>query len=178
MFLAFALDALAIAAQTITGTALGAGDLAGHPPDHRPDHPASGSSPESPPGSCSRSSPRCSARCSPTTPRWSTLLGRVLLVAALFQPVAGVVFVLDGVLIGAGDGRYLAIGGIAVTAAFVPVAAGHRRSSCPPERLALVWLWVAFGAVFLGGRAAGARDPGARRPLDGRRARRRPCRGH
>ncbi|MDA4626750.1 MATE family efflux transporter, partial [Enterobacter hormaechei] len=32
----------------------------------------------------------------------------VLLVAALGQPMAGVVFVLDGVLIGAGDGAYLA----------------------------------------------------------------------
>ena len=40
----------------------------------------------------------------------------VLLVAAVAQPVAGVVFVLDGVLIGAGDGRYLAWGGIVVLA--------------------------------------------------------------
>ena len=40
-------------------------------------------------------------------------LGPVLLIAALFQPVAGVVFVLDGVLIGAGDARYLAVAGLA-----------------------------------------------------------------
>ena len=50
------------------------------------------------------------------------LLPPVLLVAALFQPVAGVVFVLDGVLIGAGDGRYLAWAGIAVLVAFAPLA--------------------------------------------------------
>ena len=50
------------------------------------------------------------------------LLVPVLLVAAVFQPVAGVVFVLDGVLIGAGDGRYLAWGGLVVLAVFAPLA--------------------------------------------------------
>ena len=61
----------------------------------------------------------------------------MLLVAAVFQPVAGVVFVLDGVLIGAGDGRYLAWGGVVVLAVFAPLAlvavrhapAGARRWS-------------------------------------------------
>lgn len=80
------------------------------------------------------------------------LLGRVLLVAALFQPLAGVVFVLDGVLIGAGDGRYLALAGTAVTAAFVPVAL--LTVTLETGAVAgLTWLWVAFGAVFIGGRA-------------------------
>ena len=37
------------------------------------------------------------------------LLASVLVVGAVFQPVAGVVFALDGILIGAGDGRYLAL---------------------------------------------------------------------
>ena len=50
------------------------------------------------------------------------LLVPVLLVAALGQPVAGVVFVLDGVLIGAGDGRYLAWAGLVSLAAYAPVA--------------------------------------------------------
>ena len=49
------------------------------------------------------------------------LLVPVLLVAALGQPVAGVVFVLDGVLIGAGDGAYLAWAGLVVLAVYVPV---------------------------------------------------------
>ena len=40
------------------------------------------------------------------------LLLDVLLVAAVLQPVAGVVFVLDGVLIGAGDQNYLALVGL------------------------------------------------------------------
>lgn len=45
-----------------------------------------------------------------------------LLVVALSQPIAGVVFVLDGVLMGAGDGRYLAWAMIVTLAAFAPVA--------------------------------------------------------
>ncbi|MFF4163827.1 MATE family efflux transporter [Streptomyces sp. NPDC001741] len=45
-----------------------------------------------------------------------------LLVVALSQPVAGVVFVLDGVLMGAGDGRYLAWAMILTLAVFAPVA--------------------------------------------------------
>lgn len=46
----------------------------------------------------------------------------VLLVVALTQPVAGVVFVLDGVLMGAGDGRYLAGAMLVTLAVFAPVA--------------------------------------------------------
>ncbi|MBB4887749.1 MATE family efflux transporter [Streptomyces netropsis] len=45
-----------------------------------------------------------------------------LLVVALSQPVAGVVFILDGVLMGAGDGPYLAWAMLLVLAAFAPVA--------------------------------------------------------
>lgn len=45
-----------------------------------------------------------------------------LLVVALTQPVAGVVFVLDGVLMGAGDGPYLAWAMIVTLAVFAPVA--------------------------------------------------------
>ncbi|MFJ6350228.1 MATE family efflux transporter [Streptomyces sp. NPDC054835] len=45
-----------------------------------------------------------------------------LLVVALSQPVSGVVFVLDGVLMGAGDGRYLAGAMLVTLAVFAPVA--------------------------------------------------------
>ncbi|WP_405686226.1 MATE family efflux transporter [Streptomyces sp. NBC_00057] len=45
-----------------------------------------------------------------------------LLVVALSQPIAGVVFVLDGVLMGAGDGRYLAWAMLVTLAAFAPAA--------------------------------------------------------
>lgn len=45
-----------------------------------------------------------------------------LLVVAVSQPVAGVVFVLDGVLMGAGDGPYLARAMLATLGVFAPVA--------------------------------------------------------
>ncbi|GHF26685.1 MULTISPECIES: MATE family efflux transporter [Streptomyces] len=45
-----------------------------------------------------------------------------LLVVAVSQPVAGVVFVLDGVLMGAGDGPYLAWAMLATLGVFAPVA--------------------------------------------------------
>ncbi|WP_431047621.1 MATE family efflux transporter [Streptomyces sp. P1-3] len=45
-----------------------------------------------------------------------------LLVVAVAQPLSGVVYVLDGVLIGAGDGPYLAWAMIATLAVFAPAA--------------------------------------------------------
>ncbi|MEV6438829.1 MATE family efflux transporter [Streptomyces anulatus] len=45
-----------------------------------------------------------------------------LLVVAVSQPIAGVVFVLDGVLMGAGDGRYLAWAMLVTLSVFAPVA--------------------------------------------------------
>lgn len=79
-----------------------------------------------------------------------------LWVVAATQPTAGIVFVLDGVLIGAGDGRYLAIAGVITLAVFAPLAWGVSAAS-----LSLAWLWVAFAgfmaarAVTLGLRARG-----------------------
>lgn len=72
------------------------------------------------------------------------LLTPALLVAAAAQPVAGVVFVLDGILIGAGDATYLAWGHAAVLALFAPL------SWLPGTTTGL---WVAFGAGFMGARA-------------------------
>jgi putative MATE family efflux protein len=68
----------------------------------------------------------------------------VLLVAALFQPAAGVVFVLDGVLIGAGDSVYLAWASLACTAAFLACLAVVLGAG-----LGLTWLWVAVGLFTL-----------------------------
>jgi putative MATE family efflux protein len=150
-FLAFTLDAIAIAAQAITGRYLGAGDVA-----------------------LTRSVTDRMIRwglvsgvvtglglaaASPLLgwlftedPRVRGALWPVLLVAACFQPVAGVVFVLDGVLIGAGDGRYLAWGGLVVLAAFTPLAA-LAVVLAPAAGSGLAWLWVAFGVGFMGSRA-------------------------
>jgi Na+-driven multidrug efflux pump len=45
-----------------------------------------------------------------------------LVIVALSQPICGVVFVLDGVLMGAGDGPYLAKAMILTLMVFAPVA--------------------------------------------------------
>ena len=71
----------------------------------------------------------------------------MLLVAAVFQPAAGVVFVLDGVLIGAGDGRYLAAAGLVVLGGYAPLVLLTGAASA-----ALPLIWLVFGALFIGGR--------------------------
>jgi putative MATE family efflux protein len=148
-FLAFALDALAIAAQAITGRALGAGDrtavreamgtmvrwgvwgglalglvISGlHsviPPLFSPD------------------------------PAVQQALGAALVVVGLGQAVAGYVFVLDGVLIGAGDGRWLAWGMVVTFVAYLPLILAVRTAgpSGSPTRDVVV-LWAAFTGFML-----------------------------
>jgi putative MATE family efflux protein len=152
-FLAFALDAIAIAAQAITGRFLGAGDLAGtRTVTTRMIRWGLLSGVVT--GLALAAVAPVLGRLFTDDPAVRDLLWRVLLTAAVFQPVAGVVFVLDGVLIGAGDGRYLAWGGVVVLAVFVPLAwlAVHlsRAGSGP---VPLVVLWAAFGVGFMGSRA-------------------------
>ncbi|GAA1214045.1 MATE family efflux transporter [Rhodoglobus aureus] len=81
-----------------------------------------------------------------------TGLAALLPVLALGIPVAGFVFVLDGVLIGAGDARYLALTGLINLAVYVPllwwVEVGN-LTAVP----ALVSLWFAFGLGYIGARA-------------------------
>jgi len=71
------------------------------------------------------------------------LLLEVLLVVAVLQPASGVVFVLDGVLIGAGDQDYLALAGLGTLAVF-----GVAVAALVPGR-GLVALWAAFSAWML-----------------------------
>ena len=82
-----------------------------------------------------------------TDPAVLDLVVPVLIVAAFAQPVAGVVFVLDGVLIGAGDGRYLARAGVVTLFAYLPVVL-----ACAALSAGLVAIWVSFCAVFMGAR--------------------------
>jgi len=148
-FLAFALDALAIAAQAITGRSLGAGD---------------------------REGVRVTMG---TMVRWGVwgglavglvvaalhgvlpslftndpavreALGAALVVVGLGQAVAGYVFVLDGVLIGAGDGRWLAWGMVLTFVAYLPVILTVRAwgPSGSPVRDVVV-LWLAFTAFMV-----------------------------
>jgi Na+-driven multidrug efflux pump len=72
------------------------------------------------------------------------LLASVVLLFVVFEPVAGVVFVLDGVLIGAGDGRYLAYAGVWTLVAFLPLAGLVLLTHG-----GLVALWWAFGGFML-----------------------------
>lgn len=50
------------------------------------------------------------------------LITAALVIGALQQPLTTPVFVLDGVLIGAGDGRWLALAGTVMLVAFIPAA--------------------------------------------------------
>ena len=159
-FLAFALDALAIAAQALIGKELGA------------------------------SNPAKARHLTRTMIRWGAgfgvVTGVLLAVAApwagaLFtsdadvqsalmyalwilaagQPIAGYVFVLDGVLIGAGDAKYLALAGVANLAVYVPAAGG--RGSLRSIRGGRAR--VAVGRVCPGLHGRPRRDPGAPRPV-------------
>lgn len=86
-------------------------------------------------------------------PALAALIQPALIILAVAQPVAGVVFVLDGVLIGAGDAKYLAIVGGLNLIPFVPVlviiAAFH-----PGGSAGLAWLSVSFFGVYLLARLA------------------------
>ena len=145
-FLAFTLDALAIAAQAITGRALGAGDVDGTRRLTRRMVRWGWGGGVATGLLLALCAPWIGALFSPD-PEVQRLLVPVLLVAALGQPIAGVVFVLDGVLIGAGDGRYLAWGGLLVLAAYAPAAL---LAAAGPGGLVPVWL--AMVVVFMGAR--------------------------
>jgi Na+-driven multidrug efflux pump len=72
-------------------------------------------------------------------------LTSALLVVALTQPVAGVVFVLDGVLMGAGDGAYLAGAMLVTLVVFAPVAL-----LVPELGGGLTELWWAVAGLMMG----------------------------
>jgi putative MATE family efflux protein len=68
----------------------------------------------------------------------------VLLFAAVLQPVNAVVFVLDGVLMGAGDTRYLAVTMVAAAVLFLVLAGILIATGA-----GLGWLWASIGALML-----------------------------
>jgi putative MATE family efflux protein len=75
-----------------------------------------------------------------------------LAVCGLCMPMAGWVFVLDGVLIGAGDGRYLAWAGMLTLVVYAPFALAV-GAWAPDGAAGLAWLWAAFAGVFMLARA-------------------------
>jgi Na+-driven multidrug efflux pump len=89
-------------------------------------------------------------------PAVRSALAAALVVVALGQPLSGYVFVVDGVLIGAGDGAWLARAMAATLVLYAPfalavhVAGDDLLARGAPTAVAV--LWVAF-TVFMGIRA-------------------------
>ena len=75
-----------------------------------------------------------------------------IIVLAVTTPLGGVVFVLDGVLIGAGDAKYLAITGLLNTLVFLPFALAV-LAWAPGGQTGLTWLALTFFVGYLGARA-------------------------
>jgi putative MATE family efflux protein len=142
-FLVFALDALAIAAQAMTGRYLGAADVAGA---RRVTRRLMGWGAASGVafGVVLAGLSTVLGGLFTSDPEVRRALAAVLIVAAVQQPVSGVVFVLDGVLIGAEDGVYLAWAGVLTLVVYAPLAIAVQAAGG-----GLVWLWWAFGAFML-----------------------------
>jgi putative MATE family efflux protein len=142
-FLAFALDAIAIAGQTLTGRTLGAGDAEGtRALTRRMIGWGVGTGLLAAVGLLALA-PFVGGWFTPD-PAVQDALVPALVVVALVQPVSGVVFVLDGVLIGAGDGVYLAWAGLATLTVYAPLAVLVGVLSG-----GLAWLWAAYGGFQL-----------------------------
>lgn len=141
--LAFALDSVAIAGQAIVGRYLGAGDAAGAREATRRML-EWGLSAGVVLGALTLAMRPVYVPLFSPDPSVQAQTAAALLVAALMQPVAGVVFVLDGVLIGAGDTAYLAWAGLATLVVFTPLALAVLGLGG-----GLVALWWAFGGFML-----------------------------
>lgn len=147
----FALDALAIAAQALIGRDLGAGDLtAVRAVLRRCLQWGVGS------GAVVGVVVLATAWVLPavftSSADVAALLPPTLVVLALSAPLGGIVFVLDGVLIGAGDARYLAWTGLVNLAVFVPLALWV-VAVAPAGAAGPAWLMAAFALGYLGARA-------------------------
>ena len=141
-FLAFGLDAIAIAGQTLTGRSLGASDASGTRALTRRMI-AWGAGAGVAAGIALAVVAPWLPRLFTSDPAVHDALVPALLVIAAIQPVSGVVFVLDGVLIGAGDGVYLAVAGVITLLVYVPVVALVWWSDA-----GFTWLWVAYGCFL------------------------------
>lgn len=81
-------------------------------------------------------------------PEVTALAGFLFLHVAAWQPVNGIVFALDGILIGAGDLRFLAVAMVTATVVLVPGAFAVLWLD-----LGIGWLWGALGG-WMAARAA------------------------
>jgi putative MATE family efflux protein len=141
--LALALDALAIAAQAMVGRLLGAGDAdAARAASRRLLELGLGF------GVLTGLGLLALRGLLPAVftadPQVRALAGFLLLYVALDQPLNGVVFVLDGVLMGAGDMRYLAVSMVAGVLLFGAVAVALAGTGA-----GIGWLWAALTGLML-----------------------------
>jgi putative MATE family efflux protein len=142
-FLALMLDAVAIAGQAIVGRYLGAADVTGtRAATRRMVEWGLGSGVVL--GLVLLAVRAAFVPLFTDDPAVRSLLSTVLVVAAVGQPVCGIVFALDGVLIGAGDGGYLARAGVVTLLCFAPLALLVLWQGG-----GLVWLWWAFNGFLV-----------------------------
>lgn len=154
---AFALDALAIAAQSLVGVALGSGRRYALRTLVRT-MTLWGAGAASVLGVAVALLSRWIPLAFGTDPAMHQAATRALVVIGLLMPIAGVVFLLDGVLIGASEGKYLALMGVVTLGAYLPalwVIRSHlpHNSTLPlsaaDQTQALMWLWIAFAGWFM-----------------------------
>ncbi|WP_309126914.1 MATE family efflux transporter [Microbacterium sp.] len=81
-------------------------------------------------------------------PGVAALVQPAFLVLAVAQPIAGIVFVLDGVLMGANDAKYLAVVGVLNLVPFLP-ALWIISVTGVDGAAGLVWLATAFFGIYL-----------------------------
>ncbi|MEJ5945781.1 MATE family efflux transporter [Pseudokineococcus basanitobsidens] len=149
--LALGLDALAIAGQALTGRTLGAGDVPGtHDVLRRLLQWGAVVGVLS--GLVVLAGRTLVAPVFSPDDGVRTAIAAALVVVALAQPLAAYVFVLDGVLIGAGDGRYLAVAGLVGLAVYAPLVVAVTTWG-PTGTAGLVWLWGAFAGGLMAVRA-------------------------
>lgn len=149
--MAFALDALAIAAQALVGHSLGAADVARTRAVLRRTL-SWGTGAGVVLGVVLAATGWWIAPLFTGDPEVRAAVAVSLVVVAVFLPMAGWVFVLDGVLIGAGDGRYLAATGMLTLVVYAPIALAV-RAGAPDGASGLAWLWAAFAGGFMLARA-------------------------
>ena len=80
------------------------------------------------------------------------LFGIALVAVAVGQPLAAYVFVLDGVLIGAGDARYLAQAGLINVIVYAPLLWAVMQFA-GGGAAGTAWLWIAYAGGYIGARA-------------------------
>ncbi len=148
---AFALDAFAIAAQALVGQSLGASDAATSRAVLRRTV-TWGLGAGAVLGVIAASAAWPLALLFTNDPNVHRAIATTLVVVAVTMPMAGFVFVLDGVLIGAGDGRFLAWVGLVTLALYAPIAVVV-RTSAPHGAAGLAWSWLAFAGLFMAARA-------------------------